>query len=68
MYLNYVFTVPASLAGLPGISLPTGLNSQGLPLGLQLLGRAFDEVTMFKAALALEEAAGFSAKPKGVVA
>lgn len=63
MYLNDVFTVPASLAGLPGLSLPAGLNSQGLPLGLQLLGRAFDEVTLFKAALAFEEALEFNAQP-----
>jgi aspartyl-tRNA(Asn)/glutamyl-tRNA(Gln) amidotransferase subunit A len=68
MYLNDVFTVPASLAGLPGLSLPAGLNAQGLPLGLQLLGRPFDEVTLFKAGLALEEAVEFSAQPKGVAA
>jgi aspartyl-tRNA(Asn)/glutamyl-tRNA(Gln) amidotransferase subunit A len=59
MYLNDVFTVPASLAGLPGVSVPTGLNSDGLPLGLQLIGRSFDEEIMFKVAGALEKAAGF---------
>ena len=64
MYLNDVFTVPASLAGLPGISVPAGLDSQGLPLGLQLIAPAFDEMTMFKAASALEQAAQFNAKPQ----
>ncbi|WP_373085738.1 Asp-tRNA(Asn)/Glu-tRNA(Gln) amidotransferase subunit GatA [Sneathiella sp.] len=63
MYLNDVFTVPASLAGLPGISLPAGLSAEGLPLGLQLLGRPFDEETVFRAAGVLEEAAGFTATP-----
>jgi aspartyl-tRNA(Asn)/glutamyl-tRNA(Gln) amidotransferase subunit A len=64
MYLNDVFTVPASLAGLPGISVPAGLDKDGLPLGLQLLGRAFDEETVLKVAHVLEQAAGFTAKPK----
>ncbi len=59
MYLNDVFTVPASLAGLPGISIPAGLNAQGLPLGLQLLSNSFEEAVLFKAAAALEEALGF---------
>jgi aspartyl-tRNA(Asn)/glutamyl-tRNA(Gln) amidotransferase subunit A len=59
MYLNDVFTVPASLAGLPGISVPAGLNKDGLPLGLQLLANSYDEVTLFKAASALEQAVGF---------
>jgi aspartyl-tRNA(Asn)/glutamyl-tRNA(Gln) amidotransferase subunit A len=59
MYLNDVFTVPASLAGLPGMSVPAGVSSEGLPLGLQLIGKAFDEVTMIKAAGAIERAAGF---------
>ena len=63
MYLNDVFTVPASLAGLPGISVPAGLSEEGLPLGLQLLGRPFDEETVFRAAGVLEEAAGFTATP-----
>jgi len=65
MYLNDVFTVPASLAGLPGISIPTGLSANGLPLGLQLLGKPFDEETVLRAAHALESAAGFDAKPGG---
>ncbi len=63
MYLNDVFTVPASLAGLPGISIPAGLSSDGLPLGLQLLGRPFDEETVIRTAGVLEEAANFTAKP-----
>ena len=63
MYLNDVFTVPASLAGLPAISIPAGLSSQGLPLGLQLITRAFDESTLFRVAGALEEAAGWSPRP-----
>jgi len=63
MYLNDVLTVPASLAGLPAISVPAGLSGDGLPLGLHLIGRAFDEETMFRAARALEDAAGFDARP-----
>jgi aspartyl-tRNA(Asn)/glutamyl-tRNA(Gln) amidotransferase subunit A len=63
MYLNDVFTVPASLAGLPGISIPAGLSSEGLPLGLQVLGKPFDEETVLKVAGVLEEAAGFTAQP-----
>eukprot|EP00439_Symbiodinium_sp_Y106_P089564 s1_g2100.t1 len=63
MYLNDVFTVPVNLAGLPGISLPAGLSSNGLPLGLQLIGRTFDEETLLRAAGVLEDAAGFSAEP-----
>ena len=64
MYLNDVFTVPSSLAGLPAMSVPAGLDSQGLPLGLQLIGKALDEQTVFNAGLALEERAGFVAKPE----
>jgi aspartyl-tRNA(Asn)/glutamyl-tRNA(Gln) amidotransferase subunit A len=64
MYLNDVFTVPASLAGLPGLSLPAGLSAEGLPLGLQVLGRAFDEETMFRVAGVLEQAAAFDALPQ----
>jgi aspartyl-tRNA(Asn)/glutamyl-tRNA(Gln) amidotransferase subunit A len=63
MYLNDVFTVPANLAGLPGLSVPAGLSAEGLPLGLQLIGRAFDEETLFRAGGALEAAAGFAALP-----
>jgi aspartyl-tRNA(Asn)/glutamyl-tRNA(Gln) amidotransferase subunit A len=65
MYLNDVFTVPASLAGLPGLSLPAGLSSAGLPLGLQLLGKPFDEAGLLNAAAGLEAALGFTASPFG---
>jgi aspartyl-tRNA(Asn)/glutamyl-tRNA(Gln) amidotransferase subunit A len=63
MYLNDVFTVPANLAGLPGISIPAGLSHDGLPLGLQILAPAFDEATMFRVAGVLEEAAAFDKTP-----
>ena len=63
MYLNDVFTVTVNLAGLPGISVPAGLDAQGLPLGLQLIGRALDEGTLFSLAGALEKAADFKAQP-----
>jgi aspartyl-tRNA(Asn)/glutamyl-tRNA(Gln) amidotransferase subunit A len=63
MYLNDVFTVPANLAGLPGISVPAGLSRDGLPLGLQLISKAFDEVTLLRAADVLEQAAQFAAAP-----
>ena len=63
MYLNDVFTVPASLAGLPGISIPAGLSAEGLPLGLQLLGQAFCESELLNVASVLETAAGFAQKP-----
>jgi len=63
MYLNDVFTVPASLAGLPAISVPAGLSEDGLPLGLHLIGRAFDEETVLRTAGVLEEAANFTAEP-----
>ena len=62
MYLNDMFTIPASMAGLPGISVPAGLDKDGLPLGLQIIGRAFDEETMLRAAAALEKAAAFSGR------
>ncbi len=65
MYLNDVFTVPASLAGLPAISLPAGLDADGLPLGLHLIAKPFAEETLFRAARVLEEAAGFDARPSG---
>jgi aspartyl-tRNA(Asn)/glutamyl-tRNA(Gln) amidotransferase subunit A len=64
MYLNDVFTVPASLAGLPAISVPAGTGATGLPLGLHLIGRAFDEGTLLRVAAVLEEAAGFSMRPE----
>ena len=64
MYLYDVFTVTVNLAGLPSLVLPAGLNAAGLPLGLQLIGKAFDEATLFRAGRALEIAANFTAKPK----
>ncbi|HXS41017.1 MAG TPA: Asp-tRNA(Asn)/Glu-tRNA(Gln) amidotransferase subunit GatA [Stellaceae bacterium] len=63
MYLNDVFTVGVSLAGLPAISVPAGLSGDGLPLGLQLIGRAFDEETVLRAGTAIERAADFTAEP-----
>ena len=63
MFLNDVFTVPASLAGLPAMSIPAGLDRQGLPLGLQLIGRPLDEMGVLDAAFALESRAGFRAQP-----
>ena len=65
MYLNDVFTVTVNLSGLPGISVPAGLSADGLPLGLQLIGKAFDEETVLRAAEALEKAAKFTARPAG---
>ena len=64
MYLNDVFTVTTNLAGLPGLSVPAGLDAQGLPLGLQVIGKALDEGTTLTVASALEKAAGFTAKPQ----
>jgi aspartyl-tRNA(Asn)/glutamyl-tRNA(Gln) amidotransferase subunit A len=58
-----VFTVPANMAGIPGISVPAGLSAEGLPLGLQVLSRPFDEATGFAVAAAIERAAGFYALP-----
>ena len=63
MYLNDVFTVTVNLAGLPGISVPAGVDGQGLPLGLQLIGRPWEEGDLLNTAYALEKAAGFVAKP-----
>ncbi len=63
MYLNDVFTVTVNLAGLPGIAVPTGLNGDGLPLGLQLIGKPWGEADLLNTAYALESAAGFVAKP-----
>lgn len=64
MYLNDVFTVTVNLAGLPALALPAGLDSQGLPLGLQLIGRPWDEGGLLNHAAVLERAAGFVAKPE----
>jgi aspartyl-tRNA(Asn)/glutamyl-tRNA(Gln) amidotransferase subunit A len=64
MYLNDVFAVPASLAGLPAMSVPGGLDEQGLPLGLHLIGNELDEQMVLNAGLAIEERAGFRARPE----
>jgi aspartyl-tRNA(Asn)/glutamyl-tRNA(Gln) amidotransferase subunit A len=64
MFLNDVFTVTVNLAGLPGISVPAGLDSKGLPLGLQLIGRPWEEGELLNMAYGLEQAAGFVAKPQ----
>jgi Asp-tRNA(Asn)/Glu-tRNA(Gln) amidotransferase A subunit family amidase len=64
MYLNDVFAVPASLAGLPAMSVPGGLDGQGLPLGLHLIGNELDEQMVLNAGLAIEERAGFAARPE----
>jgi aspartyl-tRNA(Asn)/glutamyl-tRNA(Gln) amidotransferase subunit A len=58
-----VFTVTVNLAGLPGLSVPAGLNAQGLPLGLQLIGRPWDEETIIRAGGVIEKAANFTAMP-----
>lgn len=63
MYLNDVFTVPASMAGVPALSVPAGLDGQGLPLGLQLIGKFFDEETLIAAGHVLEQAASFTHRP-----
>ncbi|HEV2558313.1 MAG TPA: Asp-tRNA(Asn)/Glu-tRNA(Gln) amidotransferase subunit GatA [Microvirga sp.] len=64
MYLNDIFTVTVNMAGLPGIAVPAGMDSQGLPLGLQLIGRAFDEETLFAVGQVIEDAAGRVALPQ----
>jgi aspartyl-tRNA(Asn)/glutamyl-tRNA(Gln) amidotransferase subunit A len=64
MYLNDVFTVTVNLAGLPGIAVPAGLNADGLPLGLQVIGKAFDEATVLRVGRAVEVAADFTARPQ----
>jgi aspartyl-tRNA(Asn)/glutamyl-tRNA(Gln) amidotransferase subunit A len=63
MYLNDIFTVTVNMAGLPGMSVPAGLSSEGTPLGLQLIGKPFDEETLFRAGRVIEEAAGPLFKP-----
>jgi aspartyl-tRNA(Asn)/glutamyl-tRNA(Gln) amidotransferase subunit A len=66
MYMNDIFTIPASLAGLPCMSQPIGLSQNGLPMGLQIIGNSFDELTVLKVAKILEIQAKFSFKAKGV--
>jgi len=63
MYLNDIFTVPASMAGVPAMSVPAGLSAQGLPLGLQVIGRPYDEETVFAVSQVIEDSAAFSARP-----
>lgn len=62
MYLNDIFTVTANLAGLPALALPAALDKQGLPLGLQVIGKALDEESVFAVSAVLEQAAAFKAK------
>ena len=64
MYLNDIFTVPVNLSGLPAISVPTGYDKNNLPLGLQLIGKAFDEQTILNLSLAIEKRANFNKKIK----
>ena len=66
MYLNDVFTVPANLAGLPGISVPAGLSSEGLPLGLQIIGPAWSEATILQCGGIIEQCAQFDTFPNGL--
>ncbi len=63
MYLNDVFTVPSSLAGLPAMSVPAAVTAGGLPLGLQIIGRPLDEAGVLNAGYAIERAADFAARP-----
>jgi len=63
MYLNDLFTVPADLAGVPAISVPAGLDANGLPIGLQVIAKPFDEETVFAVGAAVERAAKFTAVP-----
>ena len=67
MYLNDIFTVPASLAGVPAISVPIGLSKNKLPLGLQIIGKMFDEELVLRVGGVLEEMAGFKSRPAGGV-
>jgi aspartyl-tRNA(Asn)/glutamyl-tRNA(Gln) amidotransferase subunit A len=66
MYLNDVFTVTVNLAGLPGMSVPCGLSSDGLPLGLQIIGKPWDEATVLRTGHVIERAANFTAKPQTI--
>ena len=67
MYLEDIFTVTVNMAGLPGISVPAGLSAQGTPLGLQLIGKPFNEGTLFRAAQAIEDVAGRIRGPRALV-
>ena len=63
-YLNDVFTVPANLAGLPGMSVPAGFNQAGLPLGLQVLAKPFDEASIYKVGKVIEDSAAIITMPQ----
>jgi aspartyl-tRNA(Asn)/glutamyl-tRNA(Gln) amidotransferase subunit A len=63
-YLNDVFTVPANLAGLPGMSVPAGFNQAGLPLGLQVLAKPFDEASIYKVGKVIEDSSAISTMPQ----
>jgi aspartyl-tRNA(Asn)/glutamyl-tRNA(Gln) amidotransferase subunit A len=64
MYLNDIFTVTVNMAGLPGMSVPAGLSKTGLPMGLQIIGKAFDEETVLRAGQVIEDAAGRAPAPR----
>ena len=66
MYLGDIFTVSANLAGLPGISVPCGFSSDGLPIGFQMMGRMFDEVTLLRVADAYERATEWHARTPSI--
>jgi aspartyl-tRNA(Asn)/glutamyl-tRNA(Gln) amidotransferase subunit A len=68
MYLNDVFTIPVNLAGLPGLSVPAGFTKAGLPIGLQVIGKAFDEATVLRAARAYEAATAWRERKPGLAA
>ena len=68
MYLNDVFTIPVNLAGLPGLSVPAGFTKAGLPIGLQVIGKAFDEATLLRAAAAYEAATAWRKRKPGLAA
>jgi aspartyl-tRNA(Asn)/glutamyl-tRNA(Gln) amidotransferase subunit A len=65
MYLNDIFTVPVNIAGLPAISVPAGVDSRGLPLGIQLIASSFNEEALFKAGHVIESSSGFAAWREG---
>jgi aspartyl-tRNA(Asn)/glutamyl-tRNA(Gln) amidotransferase subunit A len=65
LYLNDLYTIPASMAGLPAISIPGRLNEKGLPIGIQIVGKRFDEETVFRTAINLEKCLNFKESPKG---
>jgi aspartyl-tRNA(Asn)/glutamyl-tRNA(Gln) amidotransferase subunit A len=66
MYLSDIYTITLNLAGVPGLSMPCGLSSSGLPIGIQLIGRHFEEATLLRAAHNLEQAVGFICDPPAI--